>query len=393
MNRYDETPVLPFELPDPLTASMGLRELWRSRPVARVLTPAGDPAWLVTGYHEVRALLSSNRLFLSHPCPEAAARVSDSVFFGGPTGSHETEHADRSCRRARLQPFFSPRRMRALRPRVTALAEELIGAIVGDGPPADLHAVLSVPLPLLVICELLGVPYRDRARFRGWIRGFAHTSGRRASADAYAELIGYMHELTRRKRVIPDDGVVSGLCAVEDDDGEVAMQSAILLFAGHETTVVQMDLGILLMLSNPGQRQALLDHPDMLGPAVEEMLRAGTVGGLGIPRYAGDDIDIGGVTVRAGDLLLLHLGAANHDERVFADASRFLITRPSVSHVMFGYGRNYCLGAPLARLELQEVFARLFHRLPGLRLSVPYAEMSARCDPVTCGISELPVTW
>ncbi|MQA86384.1 MAG: cytochrome P450 [Streptosporangiales bacterium] len=391
--RSGELPALPFDRPDLLAVAPLLRKLQADCPISRVRTPAGDQAWLVTRYDKVRRLLADDRLGLSHPDPDNAARVNESVFFGGASGNYETEHADRARMRSRLQPYFSPRRMRAFRPRVEALVEELLDRIAARTPPLDLHEALSVPLPILVICELLGVPYEDRARFRAWTQGIADTRDRQRSEAALADLFGYTCELVRRKRAHPDDGVISGLCATEDNDDEVAMLAAILLFAGHETTVVQIDLGVLLMLTGNDQRQALLDDPALLPAAVEEILRGGGTGGGGVPRYAREDIDVGGVTVRAGELLLLDTGAANHDERVFAGPDRFDVTRPPSPHVTFGHGPHYCIGAPLARIELQAVFGRLFQRFPTMRLAVPLERVKVRNDLLTGGLDELPVTW
>jgi pentalenolactone synthase len=388
------TPRLPFEQAHVLEFAPLLREFQSRGPVHEVRTAMGDRAWLVTGHAEVRRLLTDDRLGRSHPAPETAARTGASALFGGPIGNFDTEQADSARMRALLQPHFSPKRMRALRPRVEALTSQLLDELAAQGPPADLHAALALPLPILVICELLGVPYEDRDTFRGLTDAAADVRDRARSERGLAELFGYGQELVARKRQAPVDDVISRLCAADGvSDDEIAMLSMSLLFAGHETTVVQIGLGALLLLTNPDQWRALLDDPGLASNAVEEILRAPGKGGGGIPRYAREDLEIDDVRVSAGDLVLLDNDAANHDETAFASPDRFSITRPASAHLTFGYGPRYCIGAPLARIELQAVFSALVPRFPTMRLAVPIDELTVRRDVLTGGVTELPVTW
>lgn len=389
-------PALPFEQPDALAVPPLLHRLQAERPITRVRTPTGDEAWYVARYSELKQLLGDSRLGRSHPDPEHAPRISDSILFGGPAENYKTEDADHARMRALLTPYFSARRMEALRPRVEALVDELLEALAAVTPPVDLHEALSFPLPVLVICELLGVPYEDRAQFRAWSQGMADLHDRQRADAALGSLIGYMGDLVTRKRAHPGDDVISGLCAAEDGtitDDHVAFLAAVLLFAGHETTVVRIDLGTLLLLANPDQRVALLHDRSLLTSAVEEILRASTTGGGGLPRYPRADIEIGGVTLGAGEAVLLDLGAANHDERAFDDPGRFDVARQPNSHLTFGYGPRFCIGAPLARIELQAVFGRLVSRFPTMRLAVPIEQLRIRADLLTGGLAELPVTW
>lgn len=389
-------PALPFEQPDPLTVPPLLRTLQAERPAIQVRTPAGDVAWLVTRHAEVKELLGDPRLGRSHPDPEHAPRISDSILFGGPMERYETEQADHAQMRALLTPFFSARRMQALRPRVEAQVDALLDTLATRTPPVDLHEALSFPLPVLVICELLGVPYEDREQFRAWSTDMADLHDRARAGAALHRLIAYMGELVARKRAHPADDVLSGLCAAHDGqlpDAYIAFLGAMLLFAGHETTVVRIDVGTLLLLVNPGQREVLARQPERVTSAVEEILRASDTGAGGLPRYAHADIAIGGVTIRAGEVVLLNEGAANHDERVFADPDRFDISRQPNPHFTFGYGPRFCLGAPLARMELQAVFSQLIPRFPTLRLAVPVEQVRVRSELLTGGLFELPVQW
>ena len=385
---------LPFEQAHPLQPPPELRALQAQGPVHRVRTATGDPAWLITGYQEVRRLLDDPRLGRSHPDPDRAARTGESALFGGPLGDYDTEDADHARMRSLLQPHFTPGRLRTLRPRVEALTTSLLDELARHGPPADLVEALAVPLPVLVICELLGVPYADRDRFRAWTRDAADVRDRTRSEHGLAELFGFGQHLVARKRAQPGDDVISRLCATAGtDDDEIAMLSMFLLFAGHETTVVAIGTGTLLLLTEPAQWRALGEDLALVPAAVEEMLRAGGQGGGGIPRYTRTGLRIAGVTIQAGDLVLLDNGAANHDPAAFIDPERFVVTRPAVSHLSFGHGARYCLGAPLARIELQAVFSQLVPRFPAMRLAEPAEQLTCHRDTLAGGLARLPVTW
>ena len=384
---------LPFEQAHPLDVAPLLRQLQQDGVVHRVRTVVGDQAWLVTGYEEVRRLLADERLGRSHPDPARAARLGGSVLFGGPLGNYDTEQADNARLRSLLQPHFSPRRMRAFRPRVEELTAGLLDDLAAHGSPADLHQALAVPLPVQVICELLGVPYADRDQFRAWSEAVGNVHDQTRSEQGLGELFGYGQQLVARKREQPGDDFISRLCADGLGDDEIAMLSMALLFAGHVTTVTAIGMGALCLLANPGQHQALAGDPGRIAIAVEEILRAPARSGGGIPRYARTDLRIGEVTVRAGELVLLDNRAANHDPGVFPSPERFDITRQGLAHLSFGHGAHYCLGAPLARIELLAVFSQLLARFPTMRLAVPVEQLRVRSDAVTGGLTGLPVEW
>jgi cytochrome P450 len=356
----------------------------------------GHWAWLVTDYGQVRRLLDDDRLGRSHPEPNTAARTGESALFGGPLGDFDSEVADHARMRALLQPHFSPGHLRALAPRVEALTTDLLNELGEHGPPADLHTRLALPLPILVICELLGVPYSDRDQFRAWAEDAGNVCDRARSERGLAELFGYGRGLVERKRAHPGDDVISRLCATDGvSDDEAATMSMFLLFAGHETTVVQIGLGALLLLTNRDQWQALLDNPALIPSAVEELLRGAAAGGGvgGVPRYARTDFDIDGVTIHPGDLVLLDIGSANHDPVAFTDPQRVDVARKEAAHLAFGYGAHYCIGAPLARIELKTVFAQLIPRFPSMHLTVDPATLPTRRDTLAGGLDELPVSW
>jgi pentalenolactone synthase len=352
----------------------------------------------VTRYDEVKALFADPRLGRSHPKPQEAARVSQSVVLGGASADFDTEDVDHARMRARLVPRFSARRMRLLKPRVEELVDDLLAKLATNTPPVDLHETLSFPLPVLVICELLGVPYTDREHFRTLSTGMANLTDKGLSAGSYLELVGYVRDLVRRKRTDPGNDMLSELITIEDGtltDDEIAGLGAIVLFAGHETTVVRIDLGTLLLLNTPDQYRALADDPAKAPTAVEEILRLG-VGGSngGLLRYAKTDVEISGTRIAAGEAVLLASGVANHDEQAFPDPDRMDIDRQSANpHLSFGHGARYCIGAALARAELTAVFERLPARFPNLHLATKLADLRWRSNLVTGGLAELPVTW
>lgn len=386
---------LPMEQPHPLQVPPQLRDLQANGSVHRVRTEVGDPAWLVTAHTTVRRLLDDDRLGRTHLHPEAAARAGESVLFGGPVGNFATEHADHARMRALLQPHFTPKHMRALSPRVEALTTELLDRLAEHGPPADLHTALALPLPVLVICELLGVPYQDRDQFRRWTNEASNTRDRALSAQGVWQLFGYGQQLVAAKRRKPGDDVISRMCAAEGvPDDEIAWLSMALLFAGHETTVVQIGLATLLLLADRDQWSMLVNDPGLAARAVEETLRASRKGGGGtIPRYARTDLEVDGVAIEAGDLVLLDVAAANQDPAAFTDPDRVDVTRSGLAHLSFGYGPRYCLGAPLARIELQVVLSQLASRFPTLQLAVGVDELTMRPDVLVGGLTELPVRW
>jgi cytochrome P450 len=400
MTESAELPPMPFEQPHPLRPAPVLRALQDRGPVHRVRTRMGDEAWLVTGYDEIRSLYGGELLGRSHPRPDRAARLTASALFGGrPRENYATEDADRAWVRDVLHTIMSPAQLRELRPWVDALVTTLLDQLAAANRPADLIDLVAVPLPTLVICKLLGVPQADLARCRALSEAIASAGDEQRSKTGLAELTGHLRELVAGGRA-EADGLLSRLRAapylIRADI--VAGIGASLMFTGHHTTVVAIGYGALLLLTNPDQHRALRDDPALVPDAVEESLRIGNVGvntggGNGIPTYARADIDLAGVRIRAGDLVLLDTGAANHDEQVFADVYRFDAGRSANPHLTFGYGRHYCPGAGLARLEMQALFAQLVPRFPTMRLAVDLEDLRSHDDQITGGLVALPVTW
>ncbi|WP_328359347.1 cytochrome P450 [Mycobacterium sp. NBC_00419] len=385
---------LPFRQDHPLRSSEELQALQARGPIHKVLTAVGDEAWLVTGYAEVRRLMDDEHLGRTHRDPATAPRSRTSALFGGPIGDFDTELADHARMRQLLQPHFSPRHMRELQPKLEQQCAALLDDMERHGPAADLLTSLAQPFPVLVICDLLGVPYSDRDRFRLWVEDAAFSPDDAVSENGLVALLGYGMELVAAKRSDPGDDVISRLCDEPDlSDLEIATLGMQLLFAGHETTVMQIWLQSLLLLSDRDQWQLLLESPELIPKAVEELLRVGMPGGIGVPRYARDDIEVGDVTIRAGDLVLLDPGSANHDPAAFPDPYRADVFRTGAAHVGFGYGMRYCVGAALARMELKIVFSQLIPRFPDLQLRGDVSAMGAGFHSLSHGLVPLPVSW
>jgi cytochrome P450 len=394
----EQVPVLPFDRSSVLEVPPLFLTLQVGRPAGRVISPAGDPAWLITGYRLVKDLLTDRRLGRAHPDPDRAPLFSGSMFGGRPGGTFEREEIEHDWTRQLLSPAFSPKRMQAMQGHVQSLVDDLLDRMAARTPPVDLHEALALTLPILVICELLGVPAEDREQFRRWTEGASDNYDREGARAALAELESYMGGLLRAKREKPGEDVLSDFAAahaampVIPESGLLQLAGG-LLWAGHETTVNRIDYGTLLFLLHPDQRDLLLGDPTLLPNAVEEVLRMAAPGPHIVPRWANGDIEVPGAPIRTGDLVLLAVDAANQDEAHFADPLRFDITRHPNQHLSFGHGGRFCLGAGLARLEMSCVFGSLFRRFPTLDLAVPVEQLRFRSNIITGGLDGLPVTW
>jgi len=396
-----ELPKLPFDNPAMIGVAPQMLALQQEGPVAKVQL-AGEDAWLVTRYTEVRRLLADRRLGLSNPNPDPPAKSAARAFMVALMAGddYDTEAARHAQQRALLVPRFSTRRMRLMKTRIEHHVDDLLDRLAVSDPPVDLHQALSFPLPTMVVCDLLGVPLADRERFGLWARGTFDQSDNQHSSNTFQQVVDYMTELVARKRTEPGDDILSELIAKTDgtmSDAEIAqLGNAVLLF-GYETTIVRIDLGVLLLLRNPEQRAQLAENPALAPAAVEEILRLG-VGGKGsnalIPRYAHGDIPVGDSVIRTGDAVLLAIGAANVDGRAYPDSGLFDLHRHKPrTHMAFGFGIRHCVGRTLARIELTAVFERLFRRLPDLRLAVPEESVRWQEHRITGGFDELPVTF
>ncbi|MEV6711403.1 cytochrome P450 [Lentzea sp. NPDC051208] len=392
---------LPLARPNVLDLAPLYEVLRREAPIAPVTTPAGDPAWLVTRYEEVRLLLGDKRFGRSHPEPEKASRISTAAVQDGPTGEFATEEADHTRMRRLLTPAFSAKRMRMLGENMEQLVDSCLDALIAEHETTgvvDLHRGLAFPLPVAMICRLLGVPEEDNELFASLSERMAGTEIGEEAHKAREEFFRYMVGLVETKRGALGEDVISDLVRAQAQDPafdyvEMVRLCVGLLFAGHETTVNRIGLGVLFLLTERSRWDALVADPEgRVDAVVEEVMRLGAPGDLGLLRYAREDVDIAGVTIKAGDAVVISTNAANRDASVYSHAEEFDPDRPEKTHLGFGHGAHFCIGASLARTELRVVFAALAKRLPSMRLAKELDQLQVRAT-LTGGVAELPVTW
>ncbi|GAB3570708.1 cytochrome P450 [Amycolatopsis endophytica] len=398
-----EAPQLPFSRSNALEIPPLYAKLRSRAPLTRVVTPAGDPAWLVTSYEHVREVFRDRRFGRSHPAPEQAARISHAALQAGPTGNYETEEHDHKRMRRMLAPAFSAPRMRALGEHIHDLTQRCLDDMASaheaaPGEPVDLTELLAFPLPVLVICELLGVPFADRGHFRQLSERIAVLDGRADGQEAMREFMAYTAELAAIKRADPQPDVISDMVAVQAEDPtftdeDLARQAAGLLFAGHETTSTRIALGTLFLLTDLGRRDTFAADPDgQVQQTVEEILRLSATSSTGgLLRYAHEDVEIAGVRIARGDAVLVSVDAANRDETAFPEPDEFDPGRSPNVHVAFGHGAHVCIGANLARVELRTVFPALFRRFPTMRLAVDVDDIGVRTNRIAGGVESVPV--
>ncbi|MFF4240640.1 cytochrome P450 [Actinomadura geliboluensis] len=371
-------------------------ELRASGPVHPIDFPEGATAFLVVDHEHGRAALADPRL--SKDVSHSAVPVNGEQFFGGTMLAMDPP--DHTRLRGLMAKAFTSRRVERLRPRVQEITDGLLDGIAARGA-ADLIEDLAVPLPVRVICELLGVPASDRARFREWTAVLtvpALTSEARAHRREVARAFnGYLTEVIAERRARPEDDLVSALINARDGDAaltepELLAGIALLLIAGHETTVNLIGNGVLALLREPDQMALLRAEPELLPAAVEELLRYDGPVERASQRIALEDMEIAGTFVPKGAWVHVSLGAADRDPAVFDDPDRLDVTRAPKRHVAFGHGLHFCLGAPLARLEGQIAIGGLLDRFPGLALAVPPADLRHhRTGSIVRGLVALPV--
>ncbi|NEC89271.1 cytochrome P450 [Streptomyces sp. SID12501] len=390
-------PPLPMRrtaLLDPPAEFTLLRERGR---ISRIALWGGNTPWLVTRHEDARAVLADAR-FSAENHREGFPGLQPTPPPPTPGQLFAMDAPDHTRLRRMLIPDFTFRRAEELRPSIQQLTDRLIDDLVAKGPDVDLVEHFTLPLPLLVICELLGVPYADREFIHRQAAAFATvTDGPEAMRAGWGALFGYLMELLAAKTADPGDDLLSRLAAERVATGEATPAEAaglavMLLIAGHETTASMLSLGVVTLLSHPAQLAALQADPELVPGAVEELLRYLTVVHVGMRRIATQDVEIGGVTVRAGEGVVVALQAANRDPGAFTDPDTFDITRETQHHLTFSHGLHNCLGQSLARAELQIALPTLFRRLPGLRLTAP-AEVDAHEGRAVHGVRTLPVTW
>ncbi|WP_433211140.1 cytochrome P450 [Microtetraspora malaysiensis] len=366
-------------------------------PISRFPFPDGHQGWLITGYDLARSVLADSRfssrkeLMRHHPLID----YGDIEVPPAPPGEFilmdEPQH---SRYRKPLVGKFTVRRMRLLTERVEQITADHLDAMEKAGPSADLVTAFAKPIPAIVICELLGVPYKDRGRFQDQIDKFL--GGESSDEDliaAYTGVQNYLAELVAAKRANPTDDVLSDLTDSDLTDEELRGMALILLSAGFDTTANMLALGTFALLQNPAQLAALRAEPALTDGAVEELLRYLTVVKM-LQRTALEDVELGGHTIKAGTTVILSYNTANRDPGRFTDPHVLDLRRQDGGHLAFGHGIHQCLGQQLARVEMRVALPALFHRFPTLRLAVPAEEVALRPEAADVyGVKSLPVTW
>ena len=371
---------------------------WRETGGLRKVNWNGDEVWAVSRYEDIAVAMTDPRI-----SAEVAAQQASGEHHGDamPKVFPRMDDPEHAVLRRMLTKDFTVRRVNALRPEIEKSANEFIDTMVAGGGPADLVQAYALPVPSLVISLLLGVPYSDHQFFQD-ITGvlMSRTASEQETRQAQGKIFGYLYELVARKESEPDDALISRLIREYLPTGElaretIAMNSFILLNAGHETTANMIGLGTLALLENPDTLARVRDteDPKVISSAVEELLRYLTIVHSLVARVAKEDIEIGGTLVRAGEGLIMNLPAANRDPAFLNDPDTLDIDRNSRGHMAFGHGVHQCLGQTLARAELEIALPTLLRRLPNLRLAVPIEQIRFRGDMSIYGVHELPVAW
>jgi cytochrome P450 len=382
-------PGCPFDPPEELA---GLRE---QRPLSRMVYPDGHVGWLVTGHAMTRAVAADTRFssryeLMHYPFPGADMTEIPPAPIGDLTGIDPPGH---TRYRKLLTGKFTVRRMRRLTERAEEVTAEHLDAMQRHGPPVDLVRAFAQPIPAVMICELLGVPYADRESFQRHTTALSGVDATREEQyAAYGALQEFLHELALAKRADPTDDLLSDLTTSDLTDEELAGIGTFLLGAGLDTTANMIALGTFALLRNPGQLAALRADPGIAEQAVEELLRYLSIAHTGA-RAALEDVELDGQLIKAGETVTISIQAANRDPAKFTDPDTLDLHRHAAGHLAFGHGIHQCLGQQLARVEMRVAFPALFARFPTLRLAVPPEEVPMRTGMDIYGVHQLPVTW
>ncbi|WP_409185403.1 cytochrome P450 [Amycolatopsis sp. VS8301801F10] len=398
-------PGLPLERDaGPFAPPSAITRLRETRPVSPLKFPDGHDGWLVTGYDAVRTALADPRFssrqdlgqvhvpYETPSMPEAQEEFGPSPQVPGLFITMDPP--DHARLRRKLTGAFTVNRMKRLEEHIGEIARRQLDHLADCPKPVDLVKEFALPMPSLVICEMLGVPYSDRETFQ---RNSAQMMLRDQTLEdkmaAWNEITAYLGKLAAGKRADPGSDILSDLARDEDlSIEELVGIGFLLLLAGHETTANMLALGTFALVENPEQMAALRADPDLIPGAVEELLRYLTVVDI-LFRYASEDLELGGEKISKGSTVLLSLLAANRDPAHFPGGGTIDVERKARTHLSFGHGVHQCLGQQLARIEMRVGFAGLLRRFPALALAVPPEEVPLRTGMSIYGVHELPVTW
>jgi cytochrome P450 len=375
-------------------------ELRQEEPVCRIQLPHGPPAWLVTTHQLAKSVLADPRFSREATLDRDIPRYSAVDIGQVPESILSMDSPKHTRIRQLVGRALTARRVERLRPRVQQVASSLIDDMKAAGTSADLVEGFSFPLPVIVISELLGVPWEDRHTFRRWADGTVPAEGitLEYQQDCFANLFGYLAGQFEQRRSHPRDDLLTWLVQARDEqdrltEDELLFLGMALLVGGYETTARQITNMVYTLLTHPAQLRQLQQRPELVPTAVEELLRFIAFGTAINARIAMTDVQLGDILVQAGEPVLCANGSANNDESVFSDPGDLDITRHPNPHLSFGHGPHVCIGAQLARVELQVALEAVLTRLPGLRIAVPESDLVWETETVMRGLAAFPVTW
>ncbi|MGW0201223.1 cytochrome P450 [Nonomuraea sp. NPDC003201] len=394
---------LPVERGCPFAPPTVYERLREQAPINKVRLTSGSEAWWVSGHEEGRAVLADGRfssdkrkdgfpLYTLDAATLQQLRSQPPLMLG-------MDGAEHSAARRQVIGEFTVKRLAALRPRIQDIVDHFIDDLLAtDRQPVDLVQALSLPVPSLVICELLGVPYTDHDFFQSRTTMMVRRTSLEERRRAFAELRAYIDDLVTRKESESGDDLFSRQIARQRQEGALDHEGLVslaflLLTAGHETTANMISLGVVALLTHPQQLALITADPDKTPIAVEELLRYFAIADGVASRLATEDVEIGGASIKAGEGVIVSTLSANWDPTAFKNPADLDVERGARHHLAFGFGPHQCLGQNLARMELQIVFDTLFRRIPTLRLATPAEDLPFKTDAVIYGVHELPVTW
>jgi cytochrome P450 len=360
-------------------------------PISRVAVAFGLPIWVVSGHQQAKAVLTDAEGFSTDFANMIGGVPGASTNPGGLGFADPPVH---TRLRRMLTPEFTMRRLARLEPKIHDIIDERLDAMAA-ADTVDLVADFALPIPSLVICELLGVPYSDREEFqRLAMARFDVFGGVAQSFGAISESLVYLREVVRKQRITPGDGLLGAIIKEHGDeigDDELAGLADGVLTGGFETTASMLALGALVLLEDPQARKLIHDDDNAVAPFVEEVLRHLTVVQVAFPRFARKDVEIDGIRISKGDVVVVSLSGANRDPVLGPDLETVDPVRPPLPHIAFGYGFHRCVGAELARMELRAAYPALVRRFPQMRLAVPVDELEFRKLSIVYGVERLPV--
>jgi cytochrome P450 len=401
--RPAETPAFPMARDDLFAPPEEYARLREDQPVCPVhMSVSGRPAWLVTRYEDVKAILadprtSANLKHRGYPLQiDAPEDLLDTIPRILPT----MDPPDHTVQRRLLIPEFTFRKVEAMRPHIQKVVDEHVDAILAGEKPADLVAKLSFPVPSQVICELLGVPFEDRYLFGSWARLLAgRDTSQERHIEAEMEMSDYLDDFITHKQKNPGDDLITRVMQRNEEAGAgldhdaLAWVARVLIVAGHDTTASMMSLAVVALLRDRAQLAELRTDPALMASAIEELLRYATIADSSTGRVATTDLEIAGHTIPAGGGIIPAKASANWDPTVFEDPERLDLRRSPNHHLAFGYGIHQCIAQTLARTILDTTLTTLITRVPTLALAAPESELPIKTYSLVHGVYELPVTW